>query len=146
MAEEIEELRAENERLRRELAASQATIRRAKDATPVQRPSRKRVVQLVRDACMELARVAGGWELRLGNLKRRFRFLKQIWEILTADDWSLGEIFPPDGKGKALPRLPKRYPVLAPWLPFQSVSAEQHSDGTSVPTVWEEQAVVFDLY
>ena len=139
MADELEKLKAENERLKKELAAAQNTITRAKDINPVQRPSWKRVLQLVRDACMELNRVRGGWELRLGSLKRRFRFLKQIWEILTAVDWSLSEIFPPDGKRKRiLPRLPKRYPVLAPWLPFTPSSAVEHSDGASAPPVTED--------
>jgi hypothetical protein len=48
----------------------------------------------------------------LGHRVRRFRFLKQIWELLVTDDWLLEEIFPPE-QLKIQPQLPERHPVLA---------------------------------
>lgn len=145
MAGETEDLKAENERLKRELAAAQSMIRRAKDINPVERPSLKRVLELARDACLDVQRVAGGWELSLGQtLKRRFRFLKEIWEILLQESWSLSDIFRADPSGKPKPRLPRRYPVLAPWLPFPKATTATDRVDTSAPAVTEEWC--FDLY
>ena len=117
---QLEQLRAENEQLRQELAAQANTIRRAKDINPVQRPSLRRVLKLVHDACMNLERVRGGWLLKLGHLTRKFRKLTQIWELLIAEDWFLSEIFPPPApsvqaqSGDAMPQLPRRYGSIAP--------------------------------
>lgn len=115
MEEETGKLKAENEQLRAELAIANSKLRRCKDPDPVQRPSWKRVIRLVHDACLDLQRVKGGWLLKFGRLVRRFRFLKEIWEILTAESWLISELFPPV-KETALtlpPRLPFRHPVLA---------------------------------
>lgn len=111
------DLEAENERLRAELARANAIIRRAKDINPVQRPSWRRVIKLVEDACMSLERIRGGWLLRMGHLVRRFGALKQIWEILIQEDWYLSDIFPPateQSPPAARPRLPMRSLPLAP--------------------------------
>ena len=120
---ENERLRAQNEELLKALADSRAIIRRAKDPQPVDRPSFKRVIQLVREACMSLIRLKSGWELRMGHLKRRFRFLKQIWELLIVEDWFLSDVFPPDPpvKKTQCPRLPFRHPILAPRVRAASV-------------------------
>lgn len=90
---EIERLRSELEVLNNELKIARLTIRRARDAAPVQRPSCKRVAELVADALMSLVRIPGGWQLKFGRLTKRFRTLREIWEILTTDDWSIGDIF-----------------------------------------------------
>lgn len=110
--DEIERLKAENERLAAENKRLGAIIRRAKDPNPVERCSFKRVAQLAADACMTLTRVVGGWVLRLGKKERRFRFLKEIWEILTEQEWLLEDLFParPPSSG----RMPRRYPPLLP--------------------------------
>lgn len=112
MAQTQEELEAENDRLRKELAEARTALRRAKDPTPVKRPSFKRLIALVKDACMEISKIASGWELRFGKLKRRFRFLREMWEIFT-EDWLLSEVFPPEPPVMARPRRPFRHPVLA---------------------------------
>lgn len=120
---ENERLKAENERLKAELAAAneqikatRAALRNAKDSSPVQRPSFKRVMNLVFEACMTLERVAGGWMLKLGHLTRQFRKLSDIWNLLNVDDWNLAEIFeiPPEQKPKPVLRFPQRNPSLAP--------------------------------
>lgn len=99
---ELEKIRtetdAEIEQLRRERDAAQNIIKRAKDPNPISRPNLKRVLKLVHDACMELQRKAGGWLLTLGHKVRRFKSLKEIWELLLADDWYLGDIFPSEHK------------------------------------------------
>jgi hypothetical protein len=112
--DEIDQLKAEIKRLEQENQRLGEIVRRAKDPTPVQRPSLKRVIELVQSACMTLERCGGGWLLKLGHRVRRFRFLKQIWELLIADDWLLEEVFPPEPEQlKIQPQLPERHPVLA---------------------------------
>jgi len=125
LAAENERLKKEIEDLRIEVKAANNTIRRAKDINPVERPSFKRVLKLVRDACMTLQRVTGGWMLKLGDKARRFKRLSQIWELLMVDDWALSEIFhtiPPLPERRILPRplLKKRNPSL---LPNYSIAA-----------------------
>lgn len=115
---ENERLKVQNEQLTKALADARTTIRRAKDPRPYQRPNLISVLRLVRDACMNLCKVRGGWELSMGQArKRNFRFLKQIWEILTQEDWSLCEVLPPTPpapiRRSHRPRLLFRHPVLA---------------------------------
>lgn len=123
----IDEIIAENERLKKqnadlqqEVRAANNTIRRAKDINPVERPSLKRVLKLAADACMTLAREGGRWILRLGNLTRSFKRLGQLWELLIKDEWVLSEIFPPPEPPKERrsffppPWLKKRNPSIAP--------------------------------
>lgn len=100
-----------------EISRLNKVLRQAKDARPVVRPSIKRVVKLVADACMDIQRVAGGWLLKFGKLTRRFCKLSEIWEIFTADNWYLSDVFPPVKEQSpppaARPRTPFRAPVLA---------------------------------
>jgi hypothetical protein len=111
---ENERLKAENEQLKQELMEAKVNLRRAKNPSPVEKPSFKRVLRLVWDACMNLKKVAGGWLLTMGKLERKFKSLKLIWELLTQENWYLSDIFPPQKKPTAFkdaaPRLPKRYP------------------------------------
>lgn len=116
---EIERLKAEVERLAAENKRLAAVIRRAKDPSPVERCSFKRVMQLATDACMTLTRVAKGWILKLGNKERHFRFLKLIWEILVEEEWLLEDLFPPQPSSSHPPKLPQRHrPLLPPALPI----------------------------
>ena len=126
MTEDIDQLKAENERLRaelentqRELKAAYQTIRHARDASPVERPSAKRVLKLIADCCMSLEKTAKGWLLKMGKFSRQFKRLREIWELLVTEDWVLTEIFAiPDPnfvrKTDAKPILPKRYGSLVP--------------------------------
>ena len=113
---ELAKLKAQNRHLTDELTKANETIKKAKDPNPVQRPSKKRVTRLAGDACMSVARIARAWLLKMGNLERRFRTLKDIWETLIADDWSLTEIFSRNRSHP--PRMPRRYPSLAPASPL----------------------------
>lgn len=114
----IDEIIAENERqkkriaeLEQEVRAANNTIRRAKDINPVERPSFKRVLKLVSDACMTLTREGGRWILKLGRLTRSFKRLGQLWELLIKEEWVLSEIFPPSE-----PTLERRSFFPPPWL------------------------------
>lgn len=110
-----EELAAENARLRKEIEdlntqvkAAETKIRRAKDISPIERPTLRRVMQLAADACLTVQRVKGGWMLKIGDLARRFKRLKQIWELLITDDWMLSEIFPRRNQLTLVPLFPDR--------------------------------------
>jgi len=142
MTDDIDQLKAENERLRaelentqKELKAAYQTIRRARDANPVERPSAKRVLNLIANCCMSLEKTAKGWLLKMGHLTRKFKRLREIWELLITEDWILSEIFtePPKtrrGSGRIIsvaPKLPQRFGSLAP---------------ASVPTVEPEPLLV----
>lgn len=118
---EVEKLKAENKKLKAqvetlqdELREAKTQLRRAKDPLPYQKPSFKLVSRLVWDCCMKLKKTVGGWLLSMGHLERKFKSLKQIWELLTQDEWLLSDVFPsPSDSKSARPRLPKRFPILA---------------------------------
>lgn len=94
LLEELERLQAENEQLKAEAAELRKALRNAKDPDPVQRLSFKRVAALAETACMTLGRWKNGFLLTLGHLKRFFKSLPEIWELLNQDDWFLSDIFP----------------------------------------------------
>lgn len=120
MRSELERLRKENEALKQEVRAANNTLRRAKDISPVERPSLKRVMKLAADACMTITREGGRWILKMGHLTRSFKRLGQLWELLIADNWYLSDIFPPPEPPKERrsffppPWLKKRNPSIAP--------------------------------
>ena len=48
-------------------------------------------------ACLDVSpfAVSGGWILSMGNMKRGFKKLRDIWELLIVEDWPLTELFCP---------------------------------------------------
>lgn len=110
-------LSAENKRLTAENQSLRRVVAEAKDPSPVQRASFKRVQALAANACLSLQRLRSGWLLKLGHLERRFRSLGQIWQILIQEDWSLSDVFPREPVKHQQPRLPFRHPVLAAKCP-----------------------------
>jgi len=99
---EIARLRAQNDELL-------GIIRRAKDISPVEKPSLKRVISLAQAACFDVFKSAEGkWTLSMGHLKRNFKKLRDIWDLLITDDWYLMDLFSPP----PLPVTPK--PLFAP--------------------------------
>jgi len=102
--------------LEAQLLEAKTRANRAKDISPVERPSFRRVGMLARNACMELKKVASGWLLLMGKLQRKFKSLKKIWLLLTQEHWYLSDIFPTQKSAPkykdAPPRLPKRYPDI----------------------------------
>ncbi|GET44369.1 hypothetical protein [Microseira wollei] len=114
-ADEIQNLKLQIEDLQVQLLKALTRANRAKDISPVERPSFRRVVMLVRPAWSELKKVAGGGLLFMGKLQRQFKSLKEIWLLLTQENWYLSDIFPPQKAPlefkDAPPRLPK-YPNL----------------------------------
>jgi hypothetical protein len=99
---EIARLRAQNDELLK-------VVRHAKDISPVEKPSLKRVLALARAACMDISKsLSEGWVLRMGHLKRSFKKLRDIWDLLITDDWHLMDLFSPPSP----PVAPK--PLFAP--------------------------------
>ena len=94
LQKENADLEQENAALNEQLKAAENTVRRAKDISPIVRPSLGRVFKLVREACMTLTRKANGWLLKFGARERKFKKLTEIWELLLAEEWQLCDIFP----------------------------------------------------
>jgi hypothetical protein len=93
---EIARLRTQNEELIKLVRSQSEKIQSAKDISPVEKPSLKRVLALARSACLDVFKNAeGSWILSMGPLKRSFRKLRQIWDLLIVDDWYLDELFSP---------------------------------------------------
>lgn len=111
---QINQLKAELAEALTQLRNAQDTIRRAKDINPVQRPSFKRVMLLARAACLTLEKISGGWLLKLGHLIRRFYSLKQVWETLIADGFTISDLFPQPGEHWRKPKLRARGVSIAP--------------------------------
>ncbi|MEM8722771.1 MAG: hypothetical protein AAGE84_26370 [Cyanobacteria bacterium P01_G01_bin.39] len=96
LLQQQKELEQDNQLLKKDLDQAKQIIRRAKDISPVMRLSLKRVLRLAHNACMDVQRTVGGWILRMGDKARRFRRLADIWDLISADEFVLSEIFPED--------------------------------------------------
>lgn len=131
---EIKRLREEVSTLNEQVANLRGKLNRAKDPTPVKRPSLLRVLCTARMALMDIKRVGGGWVLSMGeNLRRSFKTLREIWDLLTQDDWCLSDIFPQRVGDTPLvpsikPRLPQRYPPLAPSMRASTTALWRHEE------------------
>jgi len=72
-------------------------IARAKNISQVSRVSLPRVKRLCESACLDVEKVEGGYQLTFGfTLKRLFKKLSHIFDILILDNWYLLDIFKPD--------------------------------------------------
>jgi hypothetical protein len=106
---EIARLRAQNNELLSRVRSQSEQIRLAKDISPVEKPSLKRVLALARAACLDVLKSAeGNWILSMGRLRRSFKKLRDIWDLLVVDDWFLEDLFSPPPP----PTVPK--PLFAP--------------------------------
>ena len=93
---EIRRLRAQNDELLNRARSQSEQIRRAKDISPVEKPSLKRVLALAQTACLDVIKSAeGNWILSMGRLKRSFKKLRDIWDLLIIEDWYLTDLFSP---------------------------------------------------
>ena len=94
LKDESKHLELEVDRLSQEVVRLKEIIRNAKDTTPIEKVSYKRVWRLTQEACMELIKVKSNkWLLRMGYLVREFKSLRQIWELFSQEDWVLSDIF-----------------------------------------------------
>lgn len=108
--------------LEEEIAILKETIAKARDITPVQRPSFSRVKRMAENACLELKKVGKQFVVSMGSTSRTFRKLKEIWEFLCQENWALSDLFPqldPDRKPEPKPNgKPCKYcnlPII--WVP-----------------------------
>lgn len=147
---EIERLRQENtakdkiiaekelrERdLEQALAKQADIIARAKNISSVLRPSLSRVKRLCDAACLDVEKVQGGYQLSLGfTLKRVFKKLSQIFDILVSGNWYLSDIFSPEFFA------PNKYECVSPNSSFNNSVDSSRDDSSSVP---QETLVSFD--
>lgn len=107
---EIQRLREQNDEMCERLRAQSQIINRAKDIDPVQRPSLGRVRRLAEAALMWVMKVSSsrgkgkgsdwlltfgrpvGFDFRYVACSRRFRSLREIWDILS-QDFCLNDLF-----------------------------------------------------
>lgn len=136
---EIQRKAKEAEELKEQLKEAKTIINRAKDINPFLRPNSSRVRRLVRAACMDLEKVAGGWLLSMGSrVKRKFKSLMQIWLIFTQENWYLGDIFPETSGPTPAPSTPTAAPsapVAAPSTPTAAPVAPTAPAPASAPAV-----------
>jgi hypothetical protein len=53
-------------------------------------------LHLAKAACLDVFKDAeGNWTLSMGHLKRNFKKLRDIWDLLITDDWYLMDLFSP---------------------------------------------------
>jgi len=107
---EIKRLRTQNDELLSRVRSQSEQIRLAKDISPVEKPSLKRVLALAQAACLDVIKSAeGNWILSMGRLRRSFKKLRDIWDLLIVDDWFLEDLFSPPPPPSAA-----RKPIFAP--------------------------------
>ena len=104
---EIKRLRTANEELLSRVRSQSTTIARARDISPVAKPSLKRVRDMASQAFLDVVKdVHYGFNLTWGAAKKHFRHLKEIWELLILDDWPLSDWFNPQAEQQAEVPLP----------------------------------------
>jgi hypothetical protein len=100
-------------------------IARAKNISSVTRPSLSRVKRLCELLVWMLRKLKGGYQLSFGfTLKRVFKKLSHIFDILVLDNWYLSDIFKPDFFA------PNKYGYVPPNSSFNN-SVENSSDDCS---------------
>ncbi len=135
----IDQLEQENKSLRERLA-------RAKNPDPIERPTETRVRRVADNAGIFVERFRSGWMLKFGHRKRWFKKLKDIWLILTSEDWQLSELFPnkvtliPPIERKVKPRFRPR-----PWLtPYPKSIQWWHRDTADFLNLWDKTLALQD--
>jgi hypothetical protein len=152
-----DDLKKENERLREDLAKSEAEkkvleqdreyqqkvmakqaeiIARAKNISSIIRPSLSRIKRLCEPAALDVEKVSGGYQLSFGfTLKRVFKKLSHIFDILVCGDWYLSDIFKPDYFA------PNKYGYVPPNSSFNN-SGENSIDDCSSERISELKKTV----
>lgn len=92
------QLEEENKQLKDESRELKETINRAKDIRPWQRPNFGNVRYLASRAFLDIEKTAQGYLVKMGKrIGRTFKRLRDIWLIITREDWNLhDEFFPHD--------------------------------------------------
>lgn len=125
-----EELRDSDEE-RKEL---KETINRAKDIRPWQRPNFRNVKQMAKRAFLTIEKVAGGWIVKMGSrIGKKFKTLRDIWLILTREDWNLHEEFLPYEEQPAVVAVEQPTPITSSPIPNpQHPTPNSLSDDTPI--------------
>jgi hypothetical protein len=122
---QIAEKELEAEYWKKRSAKNEQIIARAKNISPISRVSLPRVKRLCESACLDVEKVEGGYQMSFGfTLKRFFKKLSHIFDILILDNWYLSDIFKPDFFA------PNKYGYVPPNSSFNN-SVENSSDDCS---------------
>lgn len=112
LSEKIDSVESENEALTRENSTLREIINRAKNISPIARPTYDNVRRLAARAGIGIVKAPGGWVVKMASrIGKKFKRLRDIWLILTQEDWHLHDDFFP--KGESIP-LSAPAPALAP--------------------------------
>jgi hypothetical protein len=121
----IAEKELEAEYWKKRNAKNEEKIARAKNISPISRVSLPRVKRLCESACLDVEKVEGGYQLSFGfTLKRLFKKLSHIFDILILENWYLSDIFKSDFFA------PNKYGYVPPNSSFNN-SVENSSDDSS---------------
>jgi hypothetical protein len=124
--------------LEEQISVLKEIIAKAKDITPVIKPSFSRVKRMAEAACLELKKVGKHFVVSMGSTSRTFKKLREIWEFLCQEDWNLSDLFPqldPDKKEEKPTGKPCKYcnlPILwvpsdwGKWLPIDAITHKRH--------------------
>lgn len=122
----IARLQLENQQLQERVQTLERDIRRAKDSSPVGRPSLKRVLDAIRGPGFDLIKKNRQWILKFGSLERTFRRLRDIWEAVTSDFY-LSDLFQTAAK-HTKPKTLLAASNPAKRLPFQYICVPFEGD------------------
>lgn len=115
LAKKIDSLEEERDAYRAENRNLKETLNRAKDIRPWARPNERNVRQMARAALLEVVKAPGGWVVKMGNcIGKKFKRLRDIWLILTREEWNLHDEFLPHENAPAPAPAPASAPAPAP--------------------------------
>lgn len=129
----IERLREEADELYKIIGALRKQIINAKDPSPFKRLSFLKVARYVGGLGFNIVREKSSWVLSMGSiLNRKFKNLREIWDLITQEDWHLSDIFPqtsadPPPK-QVSPKLPQRHPPLVPSMNASTTAFWRHEE------------------
>ena len=126
LEEENINLKNWNRQLESELSAKRdeakelkETLNRAKDIRPWQRPNFRNVKQMAKRAFLDVVKVAGGWVVKMGNrVGKKFKTLREIWLILTREEWNLHDEFLPYEEVEQQVEAVEQPPIPNPHTPI----------------------------
>lgn len=113
LSKKIDSMESQNEELRSEIRDLRETINRAKNISPWARPNFNNVRHLAKKACLDIVKAPGGWVVKMASrIGKKFKRLRDIWLILTQEEWHLHDDFFPHSES-----IPAPAPAPAPAPP-----------------------------
>ena len=141
LEEENINLKNWNRQLESELSAKRdeakelkETLNRAKDIRPWQRPNFRNVKQMAKRAFLDVVKVAGGWVVKMGNrVGKKFKTLREIWLILTREEWNLHDEFLPYEEVEQQVEAVEQPPTPNPQSPIPTPQSPHPTPQPTIP-------------